>query len=337
MKIIVDGFGGDNAPLAIIEGCALAVNELGVDITIVGNEQIIKDVATENNINMDKISIVNANSVIAMDDDNTVIMKGKSDSSMAVGMKLLANGEGDVFITAGSTGAAVVGGTMIVKRIKGIKRPALATQMPTAKSSVMVVDIGANVECRPSMLAQFGIMGSAYMNGVAGVENPRVGLINNGTEETKGNELVKSAYQSLKNAPVNFVGNIEAREINNGAADVAVCDGFTGNIILKLTEGLSSTLMSMVAGAVKSAPISEPDMMSVFGQLKKLGKQLDYTEYGAAPLLGLKKPVFKAHGSSNAKAINSAIRQAVKYVDGKVTEKIIDGISKMGNEEDGEN
>lgn len=331
MRIIVDGFGGDNAPLAIIEGCALAVSELDVDITIVGNEDTIRNLSKEHGVSLERMTIATSQSVVTMEDDPTCVIKDKADSSMAVGLKLLADGGGDAFITAGSTGAAVVGGTMIVKRIKGIKRPALAVQLPTRKgNSVMALDIGANVECRPSMLTQFGVMGSAYMNGVAGVNNPRVALVNNGTEETKGNELVKAAYAMFKDAPVNFIGNIEAREINNDASDVVVCDGFTGNIILKLTEGLSSTLISMIKeGIMGGGVMTKLGGALITPALKGLKKQLDYTEYGGAPLLGLRKPVFKAHGSSGAKAIKSAVAQAVKYVNGDVTQKIVDGIVQM--------
>lgn len=337
MRVIVDGFGGDNAPLAIIEGCAMAVSELGVDITLVGNESTIKELAHQNNISLNKITIQNSVSVVTMEDDPTCVIKAKSDSSMAVGLKLLADGGGDAFVTAGSTGAAVVGATMIVKRLKGIKRPALAVQLPKKKGSVMILDIGANVECRPSMLAQFGVMGSAYMAGVAGIKNPRVGLINNGTEETKGNELVKAAYGHLKKAPVNFVGNVEAREINADGCDVAVCDGFTGNIVLKLTEGLSKTLMSLIKESIMGSFFTKIGGALIKPALGGLKKQLDYTEYGGAPLLGLRKPVFKAHGSSNAKALKNAIAQAMRYVDAGVTEKIVDSLLEMENKKNGEN
>ena len=240
MKIIVDAFGGDNAPLEVIKGSAMAVEKLDVEVILVGNEEKIKSTASENNISLNGISIKHAPDVIDVCEEPTWILKEKAECSMAVGMKMLVANEGDAFVSAGSTGALVVGSTFIVKRIKGIKRAALATIMPTQKDPTMLLDVGANADCRPEMLTQFGIMGSCYMNKIMGIENPTVGLINIGSEKSKGRALEIETYEQLSNAPVNFIGNIEAREIPKGECSVVVADGFTGNIALKLYEGMGS-------------------------------------------------------------------------------------------------
>ena len=246
MKIIVDAFGGDNAPLEILKGCADAVRELDIDILLTGDETIIRRVAEENAISLDRMEIAHTESVITMEDHAGEIMKSKSDSSMALGLKKLATGEGDAFISAGNSGALIVGATLIIKRIKGIKRVAFSPVIPKKEGFFMLIDSGANVDCKPEMLQQFGIMGSIYMNKVMGVKDPRVALANIGTEEHKGGELQHEAFQLLKNAPVNFVGNIEAREIPYDAGDVIVADGFTGNCILKLYEGVAMCMMGLI-------------------------------------------------------------------------------------------
>ena len=246
MKIIVDAFGGDNAPLEILKGCADAVRELDIDILLTGDETIIRRVAEENAISLDRMEIAHTESVITMEDHAGEIMKSKSDSSMALGLKKLAAGEGDAFISAGNSGALIVGATLIIKRIKGIKRVAFSPVIPKKEGFFMLIDSGANVDCKPEMLQQFGIMGSIYMNKVMGVKDPRVALANIGTEEHKGGELQHEAFQLLKNAPVNFVGNIEAREIPYDAGDVIVADGFTGNCILKLYEGVAMCMICLL-------------------------------------------------------------------------------------------
>ena len=224
MRVIVDAFGGDNAPLEILKGCAMAVQEYGVDIIACGSERVIRDVCEKNKISLDRISIADVEKVIPVEVDSTEIVKSYDDCTMAVGLKMLANGEGDAFVSAGSTGAIVVGASLFVKRIKGIKRAALATVIPSQNGCYMLLDMGANTECRPEMLVQFGIMGSAYMEHVMGVKNPRVGLINIGAEETKGMELQVQAHQQFQNAPVNFIGNIEPRDLPFTRCDVAVAD-----------------------------------------------------------------------------------------------------------------
>ncbi len=328
MKIVVDGFGGDNAPLSVIEGSALAVQELGVDIVITGEEKVIRQVAEQHHISLNKIEIVNTTDVIAVCDDPTSIMKEHAQSSMAVGMKLLADGQADAFVSAGSTGALVVGATMIVKRIKGIKRPTIATIIPCQNGCFMLADAGANLDCRPEMLLQFGLMGSIYMEQIINISRPRVTLVNVGAEETKGRELQLETYRLFQKSALNFMGNIEAREIPLGGADVVVADGFTGNVILKLTEGLAKFVMGglkeMFLGSVKGK-IAASLLMK---DMKQFKKKMDYKEYGGAPLLGAAKPVIKAHGSSDAYAYKNAIRQAKAFVEKDVIGTIEQAIQK---------
>lgn len=322
MNIIVDAFGGDNAPLEVIKGAAEAVAKLDVDVTLTGNESIIKKTAEENGISLDRISIIHTESVIDIHEEPTEVIKGKSDCSMAVGLKALSEGKGDAFVSAGSTGALVVGATFIAKRLKGIKRAALAPILPTAKGHVILMDGGANVDCRPEMLLQFGIMGSCYMERVMGLKSPKVGLLNVGAEDTKGREMDIEAYKLLKDAPLDFYGNLEARELPFGVCQVAVSDGFTGNIALKLYEGMGSFFAGELKGMLTSGLSGKLAALMIMPKVKAFKKKLDYTEVGGAVLMGISKPVIKAHGSSNAKAFYNAIRQAKNCVDGKVIDAI---------------
>ncbi len=329
MNIIVDAFGGDNAPLAVIQGSAEAVKKLDVRVTLVGNEKIIKDTAEKNNISLDGIDIIHSETVIDIHEEPTEIIKSRSDCSMAVGLKQLNEGSGDAFLSAGSTGALVVGSTFIAKRIKGIKRPALAPIMPSDKGYFMLLDGGANVDCRPEMIVQFAIMGSAYMETVMDIKNPKVGLVNVGSEDSKGRELELDAYSKLSNSSLNFGGNIEAREIPNGEFDVIVTDGFTGNVILKLYEGMGSYFGHTLKDMLKSGLKSKIAALLILDKVNLFKKKLDYSEVGGAVLIGVSKPVIKAHGSSDAKAFYNAIRQAKKCVDGNVIDKIKESLSNM--------
>ncbi|MBQ9209004.1 MAG: phosphate acyltransferase PlsX [Oscillospiraceae bacterium] len=328
MNIVVDAFGGDNAPLAVLEGSARAVKELGVDVTLTGDENKIKRCADENGISLDSISIIHTESVIDIHEEPTEIMKSRNDCSMAVGLKAVAEGNGDAFVSAGSTGALVVGATMITKRIKGIKRPALAPILPTAKGHMILLDGGANVDCRPEMLAQFGIMGSVYMNRVMGVASPKVGLINVGAEDTKGRELDKAAYALLKDAPVDFYGNLEGRDMPTGVCDVAVSDGFTGNIALKLYEGMGLYFAGEIKSMLTGSLAGKIAALLIMKQVKAFKKKMDYTEVGGGVMLGISKPVIKAHGSSNGKAFFNAIRQAKLCVEGDIVGEISRNIAK---------
>lgn len=329
MNIIMDAFGGDNAPLAVIEGAAQAVKELDVDITLTGDEKIIKETAEKNGISLDRISIIHTESVIDIHEDPTEIMKSRNDCSMAVGLKALAEGQGDAFVCAGSTGALVVGATMIAKRIKGIKRPALAPILPTANGHVILMDGGANVECRPEMIMQFGIMGSCYMEKVMGIKSPKVGLLNVGAEDTKGRPIDKEAYAMLSSAPVDFYGNLEARELPKGVCQVAVSDGFTGNIALKLYEGMGSFFSGELKGMLTEGLSGKLAALLIMKKVKAFKKKLDYTEVGGGVLMGVAKPVIKAHGSSNGKAFFNAVRQAKKCVDGDVVGEITRALEQV--------
>lgn len=327
MRIAVDAFGGDNAPLEIIKGAALASKEYNVDITLTGNKEIIENLIKEHSISFSgDLKVIHTDDVITMEDDPTSIIKAHCDSSMALAFNELKNNEADAFVSAGSTGAVVVGGTLIVKRIKGIKRPALGALIPSPSGHYMLMDMGANAECRPEMLKQFGIMASVYMEKVGGVENPKVGLLNIGTEESKGDELRTESFKLLSEAPINFVGNVESREMPKGVCDAVITDGFTGNIALKLIEGTSMTLFKLIKNVLKKNIFNTLAAAIIKKDLYALKSMMDSSEVGGALLLGVSKPVVKAHGSSDAKAIKNAIGQAKLIVENKVIEKIADNI-----------
>ena len=327
MKIIIDAFGGDNAPLEIIKGTMLAVDEYGIDAVLVGDENKIKACVKENNIELKNTEIVDAKGVITMHDDAKSVLKEKADSSMAVGFRLLNEGRGDAFVSAGNTGAVTVGATLITKRIKGVKRPAIASVMPSAKKPILLMDCGANSECRAEFLYQFGLMGSLYMKHILKYENPSVALANNGTEDTKGTPMVKEAYALMKNAPYNFVGNIEGRQIPFGDADVIVADGFTGNIILKMYEGVAKVLMNGIKDAFMKNTLTKLSYLGVKSGIDDMKKQFDYKEYGGAVMLGVRKPVIKAHGSADAKTFKNAVKQAVWFLENDLISCIEKNIS----------
>ena len=275
MNIIVDAFGGDNAPLEVIKGCRMAQENLGIDITLTGNKNIIAKTAADNGIDISGMIIEHSDSVIDIHEEPSEILKSRNDCSMAVGLKLLSEDKGDAFVCAGSTGALVVGSTFIAKRIKGIKRAVLAPILPTARGHVMLVDGGANIDCRPEMLVQFALMASAYMEKVKGIKKPKVGLINVGAEDTKGRELEIEAYKLLENAPVNFCGNLEARDLPKGDFDVAVSDGFTGNVALKLYEGMGSFFSGELKSIFSGGILSKLSALMVMGKIKKFKKTVD--------------------------------------------------------------
>ncbi|MDR0986813.1 MAG: phosphate acyltransferase PlsX [Ruminococcus sp.] len=325
MKIVVDAFGGDNAPLEVIKGAYRATKELDVEIVLSGDKEKIRSTAREAGVALNDFHVLNTDVVFDIHEEPTKLLKEYKDSTMAIGLRACAEGKGDAFVSAGSTGALTVGGTFIAKRIKGIKRPALAPILPSDKGSFMLLDAGANTECRPEMLVTFALMGAAYMETVGGIFSPKVGLLNIGSEETKGRPVDVETYKLLQSAPIEFFGNIEARELPLGECDVVVADGFTGNIALKLYEGMGSyfgkTLKGMLtggAGTIAGALILK--------KIKAFRKKMDYKEVGGAVLLGVTKPVIKAHGSSDATAFYNAIRQAKLCVEGdiigKITEKL---------------
>ena len=336
MKIVVDAFGGDNAPLAVIEGAAKASQEFGVDIILTGNEEIIRKVAAENSIDISKMEIVHTEEIFDMHDQPTDIVRSKKNTSLGLALQLVAEGKADAFVSAGSTGAVVAGATFIIKRIKGVKRPALGTMMPSRTRRFMLMDCGANAECRPEMLQQFGVMASIYLHNVEGVENPQIGLLNIGTEDTKGTPLQIEAYKLLKDSPINFIGNVEARELPAGVCDAAIADGYSGNIALKLYEGVAMNLMKMVKGVFLTNIKTKIAYLLAKKPLMGLKKFADYGDVGGAPLLGVKKPVIKAHGGSDARCIRSAIRQAMLCVENDVIGKISADLAKSA-ENDTEN
>lgn len=333
MKIIVDAFGGDNAPLEILKGCALAVEGLDLDFILTGSEEIIRRVAKENDISLNRMEIIDVPNVVTMEDHAGEIMKTKSDSSMAEGLRRVAAGEGDAFISAGNSGALVVGATLIVKRIKGIKRAAFAPVMPKDEGCFMLIDSGANVDCKPDMLRQFGVMGSIYMQKVMNIANPRVALANIGTEDHKGGDLQHETFAMLKESNLNFVGNIEARDIPFDAGDVIVSDGFTGNVILKTYEGVAMMVMGKVKDILTKNAVNKLAAAVLLKDIKTLKKTMDYNEYGGAPIMGCAKPVFKVHGSAKAKTFYNALRLTKSYVSGNVVDEIAKSVAEYKSAE----
>ena len=333
MKIIVDAFGGDNAPQEILLGCAQARADLGVDILLTGDKARLEACAKELGLSQDlaKMEILPCGEILTMEDEPTSVIREKTDSSMAVGLRALAQGRGDAFASAGNSGTLVVGATTIVKRVRGVKRVAFAPVMPGSNGFFMLIDGGANVDCRPEMLLQFGLMGSAYMKNVMGVENPRVALANVGAEEHKGDQLRQEALALLKACPdIRFTGNIEARDIPYNQADVVVADGFTGNMILKLYEGVAMALMDKVKGVFMGSLKGKLAAAMVYNDLKKMKKELDYNEYGGAPIMGCSKPVFKIHGSAKASTVKSALALSRNYTQSGIIEQIGQAVSKKG-------
>lgn len=314
MKIIVDCFGGDNAPSEILKGSALAVKELDVDIVLTGDKEKIEKCARENNISLERMEIEDCPDVITMEDDAKSVLKAKSNSSMAVGFRLLNEVRGDAFVSAGNTGAIAVGATLITKRIKGIIRPAIASVMPSVTTPFVLMDCGANAQCRSEMLCQFALLGSIYMEKIMGVKNPKVALANNGSESTKGTPLQIETYEKLSEGNLNFVGNIEGRAIPFGDADVVVADGFSGNLILKTYEGTAKALMGSIKNIFTRNLRSKLAYLAIKDGIDDLKTQFDYKEYGGAVMLGVKKPVIKAHGSADARTFKNAIRQAVLFL-----------------------
>ena len=313
--IIVDMMGGDNAPLETVKGVGRAIKELDPEVNyiLVGDQAEIERIARENEIVLERCDIVHTETVITMEDEPISVVRGKENSSMSLGLKLLKEGRGDAFVSTGNTGALFTGANLIVRKVKGVKRPAIASLLPL-QPPVLLADSGANVVVTPEYLEQFAIMGSAYMKNVMGVENPRVGLLNNGEEEHKGTELQIETYKILRsNEDINFVGNIEGNRVMQDTCDVIVADGFTGNIFLKTMEGLGKMMLKTLKTTLYSKLRTRAAGLLIKNEMKGIKKTFDAGELGGAPILGIAKPVIKAHGSSNAKAFKNAIRQAIAY------------------------
>lgn len=329
MHIIVDAMGGDHGPAAVVEGCLKAVEDLHVSLTLVGKEAEIQEELEKHHYIGDRIQILPAEEVIDGNEDPLLGIK-KKNSSMRIALSMLKHGEGDALVSSGSTGALIAGSTLLIKRIPGVRRVALAPVMPTAKGCFLLLDAGANVECTPAFLKQFAIMGSIYMESVMEVKNPRVKLINIGSEENKGPKLMTETHGLLKEVPLRYEGYIEGRDIPLGGADVVVCDGVTGNVVLKFMEGMGMAVSGMIKGIFLENSRSRLAALLVQKGLRRFKKTMDYTEYGGAPVLGASKPVIKAHGSSDGKAFYHAIRQAKKLAEEHLVEIIEERIAEYG-------
>ena len=327
-RIVIDAMGGDNAPTCNIQGAVDAVNiHKDVHIILVGKEDIIKEGLSEYEYDTSRIEIVNAEENITCDEPPVMAVRRKKDSSIVVGMKLVKEGKADAFLSAGSTGAVLVGGQFIVGRLKGVDRPPLAPLIPTEKGVSLLIDCGANVDARANHLLQFAKMGSAYMEGIVGIKKPKVAIVNIGAEEEKGNMLVKEAYPLLANcSDINFIGSIEARDVPKGDADVIVCEAFVGNVILKLYEGIAATLIKNIKDGMKSTFKSKIGALLCKSAIKEKLKEFDADTYGGAPLLGLNGLVVKIHGSSHNTEVKNAVAQCIQFkkedIQGKIREKI---------------
>lgn len=335
MRIIVDAMGGDNAPDAVVGGVMRAAKEFDVAITLVGRGEMILDAMKKQNIDTlpENVEIVNADEVVEMEDDPTSIVRTKKNSSMVVGLKLLADGKGDAFLSAGSSGGLLTAATLLVKRVKGIRRAAFAPILPSLKGNYVLMDAGANNECTPEFLMQFGMVGSIFCRKALGIRKPRVGLLNNGTEESKGGPVQKEAYVLLKKAGqaghINFVGNVEAREAPMGAVDVLVTDGFSGNVFLKTTEGTAKLMSAYMKQMFKRNIFTKISALFCKQGINNIKKKLDYRENGGTIILGLTKPVIKAHGASDELAFYSSIRQAADCVKAGFCEEIKEHIDEI--------
>ncbi len=339
MVILLDAMGGDNAPDANIKGAVEAIHQIEAEVLLIGNEEIInsrvKELYGKESISQisPKLKIYHTSETIEMCDIPTQAIKHKKDSSMVVGFNLLKEGAGDVFISAGNSGALLTGATLLVGRIKGIDRPALAGILPAYKGRLLLIDCGSNTNCKPINLLQFAQMSSIYLKSTFGMESPRIGLLNIGTEETKGNELVKESYQLLKEKSeelgINFVGNVEGRDAMSGTIDVLVTDGFTGNVFLKTVEGMGKLIKKLLTENLKKNIFTTIGAIPSLPAIKAFSKEMDYKEYGGALFLGVKKPVIKAHGSSDEKLFEFTIKQAEQFVKNKAVDKMIEEFEKL--------
>lgn len=336
MKLFVDGMGGDHSPNEIVKGSILAAQEYKVPITIIGIQEKIEKELEKYQYEKNLIEVIHASEVIENEEEPSRVIRRKKDSSMVKGMSLVKENKDSVLISAGNTGALLTGGLLKIGRIKGILRPALAPILPTKNGPSLLIDAGANADSKPQQLQQFALMGSVYMSKVIGIENPRVGLVNIGVEEKKGNTLVKETFPLLEKIDINFIGNVEARNIPYGVADILVCDGFTGNVILKLTEGLGSFIFDALKENISSTNKGKIGGLLLKSSLKNFKEQFDYTEYGGAPFLGIQGGLIKAHGSSDAKAIKNAIGQGIQYLKQEVNRSIEQEMKKIEIQREGE-
>ena len=326
MKIIIDAMGGDNAPEEIVRGAALASREFDAELALVGDTERINSILAETDADMSKITVIHSDSVVTMEDEPTAPVRGKKDSSLSIGLKLLRE-DGDAFVSAGNTGAIHVGSSLLVRTVKGVERAAIGTIIPF-KKPILLMDSGANVNVLPEYYVNWAVMGQIYMKNVMGVENPTVGMLNNGAEEHKGTETEIAAYKLLtEDDRVNFVGNIEAKEVMNCPCDVIVTDGFTGNVMLKTIEGMSKFIFKQLKGVFLKNILTKLSYLIVKKPLYEMKDSFDASVHGGSPLIGLNKPVIKAHGSADAIAIKNAVRQAVAFAGTGVPEKIKEALA----------
>lgn len=321
MKILIDVMSGDNAPLEMIKGAEMAVKEFDHDIAIIGEENIISDISVKNDIDLSGIEIIHAPTVIDMEDKPMAVVREKRDSSMGLGLKKLSLGEVDAFVSAGNTGALITGATLIVRRFPGINRAAIATVLPLS-NPVLLMDSGANLNVTSDNIAQFAFMGAKYMEKIYGIERPRVGQLNNGTEYNKGNTLQVESYQMLSESGLDFVGNVESKAVPFDVCDVLVTDGYTGNIFLKSVEGMGKFMINLLKDVLYTNIATKVSALTMKDKLSDIKHRFDTSEHGGAPLLGISKPVIKAHGSSDAKAIKNAVRQAIHFVETGINKDI---------------
>ncbi len=322
MKILIDAMSGDNAPLEIIKGVSWAKKKYDAELLLIGNENTISDIAVKNEISLSGVKIVKSNSIITMEDKPMCVVREKRDSSMSLGLKMLANNEVDAFVSAGNTGALITGATLIVKRITGINRPGIASVLPLS-NPVLLMDSGANLNVTSDNLVQFAFMGAKYMEKIYGIDRPRVGQLNNGAEYNKGHDLQVETYQMLAESGLNFVGNVESKDVPFDVCDVLVTDGFTGNIFLKGVEGMGKFMLGLLKDILKTNLATQLSTLTMKDKIRDVKKRFDSSEHGGAPLLGISKPVIKAHGSSDAKAIMNAVRQAINFVETGINNDII--------------
>jgi len=328
MRIVLDAMGGDHAPEVVVEGGVMAAREYGIEVVLVGPQEVVEAELAKHDTAGLSLPVVHASQVIEMTDEPSMAARQKKDSSMVVGMNLVKNGEADAFTTAGNSGGALAAALFHLGRIKGIKRPALSTVFPTRKGLCFISDVGANTDCKPIYLLQFGIMGSAYAERVLGISNPRVGIVSTGEEEGKGSVLVKETVPLLRDSGLNFIGNVEGKDIPAGLADVVVTDGFNGNVVIKLSEGVASLLMGVMEEEIKKRPTAMLGALLAKGALREVKRRLDYTEYAGAPLLGVDGVVIIGHGRSNAKAIKNMVRVGKEAVEKGVLTAIKEGIAE---------
>ncbi|OGS21858.1 MAG: phosphate acyltransferase [Elusimicrobia bacterium RIFOXYA2_FULL_39_19] len=329
--IALDAMGGDNGIISNIEGAVNATKKFGITVILVGDETQIKSELAKYKYDSSKISVHQAKEIITMDDAPSSVFRQKKESSLAVAVGLVANGKAGAIVSAGNSGAIMAASLLNLKTLPQITRPAIATILPTITGKCVVLDVGANVSCKPKNLFEFAIMGNIYMKEIFGIESPKVGILSIGEEKSKGNELTLSAYDLIEKTNLNFIGNVEGRDIPQGKADVVVCDGFVGNVVLKLSEGIAEMLFKLIKSEVKKHPIAWASLPFLWGALRDLRKRVDYTEYGGAPLLGINGSCIICHGGSNAKAIMNAIYKASEAVEKNVNQKISIEMEKYQN------